>query len=45
MTNDEKITKALEQALNDDIAEYEKLHDHKFSRGFDRKMKNSFGKS
>lgn len=39
MTNDEKITKALEQALYDDIAEYEKLPDHKFSRGFDKKMK------
>ncbi|MBD5129859.1 MAG: DUF4367 domain-containing protein [Ruminococcaceae bacterium] len=39
MTNDEKITKALEQALYDDISEYEKLPDHKFSRGFDKKMK------
>lgn len=42
MTNDEKITKALEQTLNNDIAEYEKLPDHKFSRGFDRKMKKLF---
>ncbi|MCM1167364.1 MAG: DUF4367 domain-containing protein [Lachnospiraceae bacterium] len=42
MTNDEKITKALEQALRDDIAEYKKLPDHKFSRGFDRKMKRLF---
>lgn len=36
MTNDEKIAKALEQALYDDIAEYEKLPSHKFSRSFDR---------
>lgn len=42
MTNDEKITKALEQALYDDMAEYEKLPDHKFSRGFDKKMKRLF---
>ncbi len=42
MTNDEKIAKALEQALYDDIAEYEKLPDHKFSRGFNRKMKRMF---
>lgn len=42
MTNDEMIAKALEQALNDDISEYEKLPDHKFSRGFDKKMKRMF---
>lgn len=42
MTNDEKIAMALEQALRDDIAEYEKLPDHKFSCGFDRKMKRLF---
>ncbi len=39
MTNDEKIAIALEQALYEDIAEYEKLPDHKFSRGFNKKMK------
>ena len=39
MTTDEKITKALKQALYDDILEYKKLPDHKFSRGFDEKMK------
>lgn len=39
MTTNEKITKALERALYDDIAEYEKLPDHKFSRSFDKKMK------
>lgn len=42
MTNDEMIAKALEQALNDDISEYEKLPNHKFSRGFDKKMKRMF---
>ena len=39
MTNDEMFAAALEQALADEIAECEKLPDHKFSRGFDRKMK------
>lgn len=39
MTNDETFAKALEQALDEEIAECENLPDHKFSRGFDRKMK------
>lgn len=42
MTNDEKIALALEKALNDDIAEYEKLPDHSFSPEFERKMKALF---
>ena len=39
MTNDEMIAAALEQELTDEIAECEKLPDHKFSHRFDRKMK------
>ena len=39
MTKDEMIAAALEQELTDEIAECEKLPDHKFSHGFDRKMK------
>lgn len=39
MTNDEMFAKALEQALDEEIAECAKLPDHKFSRGFNRKMK------
>lgn len=40
MTNDEMFAKALEQALDEEIAECAKLPDHNFSRRFDRKMKN-----
>lgn len=39
MTNDEMFAMALNQALTDEIAECEKLPDHKFSREFDRMMK------
>lgn len=42
MTNDEMFEKALKQALDEEIAECEKLPQHKFSRGFDRKMKRLF---
>lgn len=40
MTDDEMFSTALDRALADEIAECEKLPDHKFSRGFERKMKN-----
>lgn len=39
MTDDEKITLALKNALAADIAEYEKLPDHKFSREFEKRTK------
>lgn len=39
MNNDEIFAMVLEQALDEEIAECENLPDHKFSRGFEHKMK------
>lgn len=40
MTNDEMIASALGEMLEKEIAECDKLPDHKFSHRFNRKMKN-----